>query len=160
MRPTVVIGIGNLLVTDEGIGVHVVQALEARAKEFPDVEFLDLGAGGVALLHVLADRPKAVIIDCAFMDEAPGTIRRFTPEGATSVKQLSGFSLHEGDLLHVLEMARKLGRVLGEVAIFGIQPADVSPGWGLSPTLQARLDEYVQRVVKELRPRGDIHALG
>ncbi len=152
MRPLVVIGIGNLLLADEGVGVHVVHALEARAEEFPDVEFLDLGAGGVALLHVLVGRRKAVIIDCAFMDEPPGAVRRFTPEGVSSVKRLSGFSLHEGDLLHMLDTARKLGQVSDEVVIFGVQPSDVSPGWGLSPTLHAKLAEYVQRVVEELRP--------
>lgn len=151
MRPIVVVGIGNLLLTDEGVGVRVIQALQVRAEEFPEVEFLDLGAAGMTLLHALAGRQKAVIADCALMDETPGTIRRFTPREVRSVKRLTGFSLHEGDLLQVLELACTLGQAPGEVVVFGIQPADVLPGWGLSPTLQAKLEEYVERVVEEVQ---------
>jgi hydrogenase maturation protease len=151
MGSVIVAGIGNLLLTDEGVGVRVVQALQARAEEFPEVEFLDLGAAGMALLHVLAGRRKAVIVDCAFMGEAPGTISRLSPEEVRSVKGLTGFSLHEGDLLQVLELARTLGQTPDEVVVLGIQPADVSPGWGLSPALEAKLDEYVGRVVEEVQ---------
>jgi hydrogenase maturation protease len=152
MGSVIVAGIGNLLLTDEGVGVRVVQALQARAEEFPEVEFLDLGAAGMALLHVLAGRRKAVIVDCAFMGETPGTIRRFTPEEARSVKRLTGFSLHEGDLLQVLELARALGQAPDEIVVLGIQPADVSPGCELSSVLQAKLEECVRRVVEEVHP--------
>ena len=151
MRPVVLIGLGNLLLSDEGVGVHVIRALEEQAASFPDVDLLDLGAGGMSVLHAISGRRKAVLVDCAFMDEPPGTLRRFTPEEVRSIKRLSGFSLHDGDLLQVLALARELQSAPEETVIFGIQPADVSPGQELSPTLQGRLHEYVDRVVAELQ---------
>ena len=151
MRPVVVIGLGNLLLSDEGVGVHVIRALEEHAERFPDVDLLDLGAGGLSVLHAISGRRKAILVDCALVGEPPGRLRRFTPEGVRTVKALSGLSLHEGDLMRVLELARELGQAPGEVVIFGIQPAEVSPGQELSPTLQGRLQEYVDQVVAELQ---------
>jgi len=150
MRPVVVIGLGNLLLSDEGVGVHVIRALEEQAASFPEVDLLDLGAGGLSVLYAISGRRKAILVDCALMGEPPGTLRRFAPEEVRTVKALSGFSLHEGDLVRVLELARELGQAPEEVVIFGIQPADVSPGQELSPILQGRLQEYVDRVAAEL----------
>ena len=113
--------------------MHVVAALAAEAARFPEVEFLDLGVGGLAVLHHLSGRRKALLLDCAYMNEPAGTLRRFTPDDVTSAKTLAGFSLHEGDLLQVLELARRLDMAPAEIVIFGIQPAEVTPGEGLSP---------------------------
>jgi len=98
----------------------------------------------------MAGRRKAVFIDCAFMDEAPGTIRRFTPDQVSSQKALAGLSLHEGDLLKIIELSRSLGECPPEVVIFGIQPQSIEPGEALSPALSTRLDEYADAVAAEL----------
>jgi len=135
---------------DEGIGIQLLGRLEERAAEFPNVEFYDLGTGGMSLIHYIADKEKAIIIDCAFMKEAQGSIRRFLPTEVKSGKQLSGFSLHEGDILKVLDISEKLGQLPKEVVIFGIEPADISPGEELSPVLAGRLEEYEWEIIKEL----------
>lgn len=146
----VVIGLGNPLMTDEGIGIHLVAKLAERA-EFPDVGFHDLGTSGTRILHVIAGKRKAIFVDCALMGEEPGVIRRFTPEDAQSVKNLGQFSLHEVDLFSILELSRRLGECPGEIVIFGIQPQAVSPGRALSPVLAAKLDKYVASVTAELQ---------
>ena len=139
-----------MLLSDEGVGVHVIRALEEQAERFPDVDLLDLGGGVMSVLHAISGRRKAILVDCALMGEPPGMLRRFAPEEVRTAKRLRGLSRHEGDLLHVLDLARRLGEAPGEVVIFGIQPANVFPGQELSPTLQGRLQEYVDRVVAEL----------
>jgi hydrogenase maturation protease len=139
-----------LLLSDEGVGVHVIRALEEQTERFPDVDLLDLGGGGMSVLHAISGRRKAILVDCALMGEPAGTLRRFAPEEVRTVKALSGFSLHEGDLVRVLELSRELGQAPEEVVIFGIQPANVFPGQELSPALQGRLQEYVDRVAAEL----------
>ena len=63
----VVIGLGNLLLSDEGIGVHLIRRLSERQDKFPLVEFIDAGTGGMNVLHLIANRKKAVIIDCVKM---------------------------------------------------------------------------------------------
>lgn len=155
MNDVVVVGLGNLLMSDEGIGVAIIEQLRARDEEFPGVDLLDAGTSGASMLHLIAGRRKAVIVDCACLGEAPGTLRRFTPDQVRTQKELSGLSLHEADALGVIELSRRLGECPGEVVIFGIQPERVEPGATLSSLLQSRLDEYTERVAQELREPHD-----
>ena len=150
MSNTIVIGIGNPLMADEGVGVRVVERLTGKSAAYPGVAFLDAGTSGMVALHAMAGHRKAVFVDCALMGESPGTIRRFTPEQAASLKKLPGLSLHEGDLFSILELSKRLGECPSEVVIFGIQPDRLEPSQDLSDTLMANLDEYVERVGREL----------
>jgi hydrogenase maturation protease len=147
----VVLGLGNPLMADEGIGVYLVERLMESATEYPAVDFVDAGTGGLSVLHHIEGRGKAVVIDCALMDEPPGAIRRFTPEDVQSTKVLAHQSLHEADLMRVIAMARQLGQAPDEIVIFGIQPERVEPSLGLSRTLTERIDEYISMILHELR---------
>lgn len=152
MKPAIgIIGIGNPLMGDDGIGVTILN----RLKEDPDIvpkldgeagsalQFIELGAGGMNVLHYLAKFDAALIIDSGNMDLTPGEFRVFTPEEVTSVKFLSGQSLHEFDLLQAIEMSKKLGECPPSLMIMAIQPESVSWGEGLSPALQDSTNDYV-----------------
>ena len=150
MKPILVAGLGTSLMRDEGVGPRVIEALLCEAHRFPDVELMDLGAGGMAALHAMAGRRRAVFVDCARMGEPPGTIRRFTDSQVRSRKELPGVSLHESDLLQVIALSRRLGECPEEVVIFGIEPADISAGEGLSPALREGLPRYTAAIAAEL----------
>jgi len=150
-KSTVVLGLGNPLMADEGIGVYLVERLMEFASEYPTVDFVDAGTGGLSILYLIEGRRKAILIDCAFMDEPAGTIRRFTPDQVQSTKVLAHQSLHEADLMQIITLARQLGQAPGQIAIFGIQPERVEPGLGLSRTLMERIDEYISMILHELR---------
>ena len=150
MNPIVVIGLGNPLMRDEGVGLFVVRDLETRKERFPGVDFIEAGASALGALHSMAGRTKAVFVDCAFMGEPPGTIRRFSPDEARSIKRLAGFSLHEGDLLNSIQLSRNLGECPREIVIFGIEPDAVKMGEGLSFLLSGRFPQYVAAVEAEL----------
>jgi len=150
-RPIVVLGLGNPLMADEGIGVYLVERLMASAARYPAVDFVDAGTGGLSILYHIEERRKAIVIDCAFMDEPPGAIRRFAPDQVQSVKVLAHQSLHEADLMQIIALARQLGQAPDEIVIFGIQPQRVEPGLGLSRTLMERMDEYISAVSHELQ---------
>ncbi|MFA4835979.1 MAG: hydrogenase maturation protease, partial [Dehalococcoidia bacterium] len=79
-RGIIVGGLGNPLMTDEGIGIHVISELAARSGCSPDVDFVELGSSVMNVVHAIAGRQKAILIDCALMDEPAGTIRRFHPD--------------------------------------------------------------------------------
>lgn len=174
MKPVAVIGLGNPLMTDEGVGVRVVEALQKNGALLPEVDVLDLGTAGLTILHYLGGRDKVIFVDCALMGEHPGAFRRFTPEEVNTRKVRTRLSLHEGDLLHTLSLARQLGECPGSVVVFGIEPQSVEMGEGLSPPLRERFDEYVEVVAKEAgiqrpatcdvgpsafdRARGSLHA--
>jgi len=150
-NPVVVLGLGNPLMADEGIGVHLIERLTKLAAQFPGVDFVDAGTAGMSVLHLIEGRRKAIFIDCAFMDEEPGAIKRFTPEDVRSTKVLACQSLHETDLLRILHLARQLDQAPGEVVIFGIQPERLTPDRNLSAALSDRIDAYLSQILRELR---------
>ncbi len=150
-KDIVVVGLGNVLMTDEGVGCAVTGLLAAGKQEYPNVEFVDLGTGGMSLLHIMSGRKKAIIVDCAIMGTEPGTIKRFTPAQAKSVKQLSHYSLHEADVLKIIEMSRQLGECPERIVIFGIEPQRIEPKQQLSEALSAKLTEYASSITEELR---------
>ena len=149
-KPVVVLGLGNPLMADEGIGVYLVERLRESAIESPAVDFVDAGTGGLSVLHQIEGRHKAIVIDCAFMDEPPGAIGRFMPEEVLSTKVLAHQSVHEADLMRTIAMARQLGQAPDQIVIFGIQPERVEPSLGLSRTLIERIDEYISAILHEL----------
>lgn len=151
-RRIAVIGMGNPLMSDEGIGVSVAARLQQTALA-ETVDVLEMGTSGMSVLHELRGRDLVVFVDCALMGTAPGTMRRFTPDDVESSAVQPRLSLHEGDLLGVLSLARRLGSHPDEVVIFGIEPKVVDFGDRLSPELADHLDEYVATVQAELDAR-------
>jgi len=149
-KPVIVIGLGNTLMSDEGAGVRVVERLLDFAGRFPLVDFVDAGTGGMSILHLIGDKDKAIFIDCARMGEKPGAIRKFTPQEIKSAKVLAHRSLHEADLIKVIDLAGQLGQCPAEMVIFGIEPEVVEPGAGLSETLAGKVEHYVSVVCQEL----------
>lgn len=154
VKPTIVVGLGNPLMADEGIGTVLVEQLEKLARDgrlpSEQVEYYDGGCGGMYLLHTIADRRKAILIDCCQMGTEPGTIRRFTPEDVISVKQMAHLSLHEVDILKVIELAKEIGQCPDEIVIFGIEPVSIEPQMRLNEPIAARLNEYIEAIRKEL----------
>ena len=103
----------------------------------------------MTLLHYFEGRDKAIIIDCAFMETEPGTIKRFVPDDVTSVKKLSHHSLHEVDILNVIKLADQVGSCPGEIVFFGIEPKSVEQQQSLTPLLQGKLSEYIEIIKQE-----------
>jgi len=151
--PILIIGLGNPLLSDEGIGVALVNALAASYADNPAVECLDMGTGGMAVLHVLPGRHKALFLDCTLMGEAPGTLRRFTPAEVRARQSTSRCSLHEGNLLELLALAGELQTLPAEIVIFGIEPLTLESGLSLSQPLQQRFEDYMSAIRGEVKER-------
>jgi hydrogenase maturation protease len=149
-KPIVVLGLGNPLMADEGIGVHLIEELARRVERWPGVDVVDAGTGGMSVLHLIEGRDKAIFIDCAFMGQEPGTLRRFTPEEVRSTKVLVHQSLHDADLLRILSLAEQLGRCPERVVIFGIEPQVVELREGISPVLLDETEHYLSEISSEL----------
>lgn len=149
MKRTAIIGMGNPLMSDEGVGIHVIARLQQTILA-DRTDILDLGTSGMRALHELEGRNVVVFVDCALMGTEPGTMRRFTPEDVETKKIQPRLSLHEGDLLNTLALAKRLGTAPERIVIFGIEPKTIDPGETLSPALAARLDQYVATVREEV----------
>jgi hydrogenase maturation protease len=149
MKPNLIICLGNPLMHDEGIGIHLASELSSRLTDHPDIEVLDLGTGGLTVIHAIEGRKKVIFVDCAIMGETPGAIRRFTPEEVRSKKVRTRYSLHEGDLLDTLKLSHSIGEYPQDIVIFGIEPKQVAPGEGLSEELQSNIPHYVETILRE-----------
>ena len=149
-KDVVVIGLGNPLLSDEGIGVHLIRKLSENQDKFPSVEFIDAGTGGMNVLHLIANRKKAVIIDCAKMGKKPGTIKQFEPADVQTTKKITHFSLHEADILRIIELSRQLGEYPNQIVIFGIEPESMELGQSLSRTLTDKIDLYIDTITKSV----------
>jgi hydrogenase maturation protease len=146
--PILVLGIGNILLRDEGIGVRVVEQL--REYLLPDtIELVDGGTAGADLLDVISDRRKVIVIDAMDADVEPGSVLRLTPDDLAA-GQSAAVSLHEIGLLQTFAMARHLGSAPGEVVIIGIQPKEIIASDQLSPELTACVPTIAKQVIEEL----------
>ncbi len=138
---TLVIGVGNLLRGDDGVGVRVAQALAEEG--LPEgTEVIDAGTRGLDLLFEFGDAGHVVLIDAAEMGQTPGEARVFDAAALKGDGEVRLASLHGIGIAEVLALGRAVG-VEPRMTIVGIQPADLRPREGLSATLSARLPEYV-----------------
>jgi hydrogenase maturation protease len=146
--PILILGVGNILLSDEGVGVRVIEAMESL--ELPDdVELFDGGTASVDLLNNLADRDKVIIIDAVQGGSKPGTLYRFTPDDIT-VQRQNFTSIHQVGLLETLTTAKYLGCEPREVVIFGIEPKEVNWGLELSSEIRVVLPRVVELVLNEI----------
>ncbi len=144
----VVIGIGNSALTDEGIGSRVVSQLQSKVP--PGVELIDAGLPGPGLVDMLDGRDKAFIIDAIDAHAEPGKVFRFTPEEATVAQPHRRQSLHEGDMLQCIELARALKMAPDDIVIIGVQAQSLEPGDGLSPPVERAVPLAVEMILAEL----------
>jgi hydrogenase maturation protease len=150
VRPsTLVLGVGNILLSDEGVGVHAIEAMKDQDLP-PDVEVLDGGTASLELLNILADRDKVIIIDAVVGGGEPGTIYRFTPDDI-KYHSVTFTSLHQISLLETLTDAKYLGIAPKAVIILGVEPKEIDLGLEMTPEVSAVIPRVVELVMAELR---------
>jgi len=149
-RRTMVLGVGNILLKDEGVGVRVVERLKASYAFQPDIEILDGATAGLDLLPFIEGLDHLIVVDTVKTSEPPGSLFRFTPADI-NIKVPYKTSLHQIGMVEVFAIAEALGKKIGSVVIIGIQPEDMSSlGLELTPTVEARVPEVIALVLKEL----------
>jgi hydrogenase maturation protease len=149
MKPTLILGLGNLLQCDDGVGCRVAQELERCA--LPDeVEVIDAGTPGVGLLNLFEGRQRVIIIDAAEMEFAPGVFKRFGIQDVLLTGSTQRISLHRTGIADSLALARELKIKLPEIVFFGVQPALIDWKDGLSPQVLAAMPKVVEAVLREI----------
>jgi hydrogenase maturation protease len=143
----VVIGVGNLLMKDEGIGIHVVQALQELDLP-PDISLID-GGTSPDLVACTRAGDKLVIVDAARAGGEPGAVYRFLPD---DLKEERGAltSAHEMGVESSLRLMELSGNLPRETVIIGIEPAEIDWGTELSPRLSHRMPDIVRVVLGEI----------
>jgi hydrogenase maturation protease len=139
--------------TDDGVGVRIIQHLSERYR-FPDeVELLDGGTLGLDLLPHLEGIDKLLIVDAIETGKPPGTVARLEGEEIPAVMETK-LSPHQMGLKDLLAVAMLQGFRPPEMVLIGIQPGVIDLGMDLTPNVSARFDELVQMVIRELEKWG------
>lgn len=143
---TLILGLGNTLLSDEAVGPRVVEQLRQEAPAREGIRYLDGGTLSFTLAEPIAAATRLIAVDAARLGEPPGTVRVF--EGETMDHQLRAHakSVHEVSLADLLDMARLTDSLPSRRALVGIEPAKIDWGECLSPPVAAAVGEATARI--------------
>jgi hydrogenase maturation protease len=149
MKKTVVLGCGNELMGDEGVGVHVARLLEAKLSgSAPNIRVID-GGTSPDFCHLLDGAEKLVIVDAVKGGCEPGTVYRFSPDQIVAEEAVAT-SVHQIGVLDNLKMMELTGNRPAETVIIGVEPARIELGLELSPGISERMSDFVRVVLEEI----------
>jgi hydrogenase maturation protease len=148
-----VLGIGNLVMSDDGVGVKVVQQLQREYRFSENVEIMDGGTLGLDLLPKLEGIDHLIVVDAVETGRKPGTCIRLTGEELPIALETK-ISPHQMGLKDLLSVARLLGHSPGEMVLIGVQPGSIEMDLDLTPEVAVMLQVLVDNVLDELKKIG------
>lgn len=143
-----VLGVGNLIHTDDGVGVHAIRKLQADARVPSGVELMDGGTFGIELLAYLENCSKLLLLDAVDLGRSPGTLVRMTAEDLFGLP--GGASVHQLGIADLLAILPVVSNAPKEVVLLGVQPASTDWGAELSPAVAAALGNLLDAAVEQL----------
>lgn len=149
--PFLVLGLGNSLLSDDGVGPALIEQLLQDADEWKGrTEFLDGGTQGLALLGHLSGRKAIVIVDALSTGAPPGTTKVLDDSKVFQMRSQRAGTAHEGNALELLAVAEMLGEMPDRLFIVGVEPQSLAPGCGLSQPVRSALPLAAHRVIEIL----------
>ena len=146
---TLVLGLGNLLRRDEGLGIRALWLLQKHYRLPESVETVGGGTLGLELLSYIEGAECVIVLDAAVTDGPPGTVICLRGDEVPAFLGIRP-SPHEIGLPDLLAVARLRGSAPAEIVLFGMQPEVIELGWDLSPTIAGELEKLVEAVAAEL----------
>ena len=148
-----VLGIGNLLIGDEGVGCKAVEEITSRYQLPPEVECIDGGTAGFELLSLFDGKGLVILIDALRNDMEPGTSVMIEGEDVPKAF-LTSISPHQLGISDVLAAAQLTENLPEHLILFGIEPKELEVGIGLTPEVEAGMEKVISAVVEQLRNFG------
>ncbi|MGE4192783.1 MAG: HyaD/HybD family hydrogenase maturation endopeptidase [Pseudodesulfovibrio sp.] len=153
-----VLGVGNILFTDEGFGVRVAEELEQKYVFSDNVTVLDGGTLGLKLMGPIMESDYLIIVDIVLNEGTPGEIFRLLGEDLNKACAFKN-SMHQTDLLDTLAQCSIIGNVPDDVILYGIEPINYKDmSAALSPELEARLPEMEKLILEEVTAAGGTYS--
>ena len=148
-KKTVILGVGNLLLSDEGVGVHVINKM--MDMHFPpDIELIEGGVDGLRLMNLVVGVDRLIVIDAVKGGGSPGSIYKFRPEEFVTRTDTSKLSVHQVGILEVIRLSGLVGK-LPETTIIGVEPKSIEMGMELTPKIQSKVPRIIELVLAELK---------
>jgi len=146
---TVVLGLGNVLHSDDGAGAQIIKRLREDPRVGKDVSLIEGGTLGLELLPYVWDCSRLIVVDAVDVGEAPGTLIRMSRDELNSLPGNS--SVHQLGVSDLLVALRVLADRQPDVVLLGVQPADTEWSTTLSPAVEAAMNNLADAVVHELQ---------
>lgn len=143
-----ILGVGNLLLSDEGVGVHVAQKMMAMDLP-PEVQVVEGGTDGFGLVNVIVQADRMILIDAVKGGGQPGSVYRFEIEDCPPYPDLFKTSVHQISILEVINLSSLIGST-PQTTIIGVEPACVEMGMQLSPQIEAKIPKVIQMIQEEV----------
>ena len=147
-KEILVLGIGNTILKDEGVGVRVAERMMKMPLP-PEVEVMDGGIKGLDLLYFIEGRQKVIVVDAVKAEAPSGTLFRFTDKDLAAKKGVLR-SAHGIDFSDVVALAGFTGTKPPEIVFLGIEPEDLSVSMELSPKIEEMVPVLINLVMKEI----------
>jgi hydrogenase maturation protease len=148
-----VLGVGNLLLMDEGLGVRALETIEQRFEVPAGVELMDGGTSGMELLGYIQGRDALIILDAVTCNKLPGTIVRMEGDQVPALFRKK-ISPHQLGLSDLIAAARLTDTLPGKVVLFGVEPKELGTGLDLSDPVAGSLEQLADLVAFELESLG------
>ncbi len=148
-----VLGIGNVLLRDEGVGVRAIEELGRRYRFGEGVELLDGGTAGIELLRYLDGVEHLIVIDAIAAGTPPGTVMRVEGKDVPATFE-TRITPHQLGLSDLLATATLTGAMPPSLVLFGVEPGILETGLEFSPEVEGALEKLCGHVVEELRSLG------
>ncbi len=136
---TLVMGIGNVLLRDEGVGVHALELLSGCIEDSDNIDLIDAGTLSFSLAGAVGGSDRLIVVDAAQLGAPAGTVRTYVDGEMDEFLGNCKRTVHEVGLLDLMDMARLTGDLPDKRALIGIQPAELDWGENLSPEVQHSL---------------------
>jgi len=148
---TLILGVGNTLLTDEGAGIHALNLLQSAYPNIPNLTFLDGGTLSFTLAVWIEDCTNPIVFDATELHQPAGTVKTFVNNAMDEFLGSAKRSAHEVGLLDLMDIARLTDHLPENRGLIGIQPDKM--GWGMQPTpsVQNALDQAVDEAVKLIK---------
>lgn len=145
-----ILGVGNILLTDEGVGVHVINQLKEEYDFPPEVQLLDGGTMGMEILSYMRHTEYLLLVDAVNGGEEPGTVYEF-PHQQTEDYFTDHISVHEVGMQDILRIRALQDDPLRDAVVIGVEPYSLAIGLEVSDIVQAKMEEIKTRIIGQLR---------
>ncbi len=156
MKPYVIIGVGNLLLSDEGLGIHAVKELEKHEDVKEKADIYEAGTRAFEVLEYLENRKKAIIIDAFKKGEKAGKIHKHVIKTSEINEDLINYievpvTMHDINFIDAIISGKDVYNLPEEIVVYGIEPENISVGMSLSESVKKSLNDLIRLVKEELK---------
>jgi len=144
-----ILGVGNELLSDEGVGVYVIKELK-KIDLPPEIDIIEGGTEGFGLINIITETDYLIVIDSIKGGSEPGTIYRFNINDAPNCPDIFKTSVHQIGILEVINLSQLIGKT-PETVVIGIEPEKITTSMELSQKIREKIPKVIDLILNETR---------